>query len=310
MTDMTVDIIIPVYRPDLRLKKLIERLKRQTHPVNRIIIINTGKEYFDSVFTGDEDFLKGVKIRHIYKEQFDHGTTRRMAAAMSDADIFICMTDDALPLDRFLVERLVKPIEEGKAQAAYARQLAGKNADISEKFSRRFNYPPVSCIKSAADLHTLGIKTFFCSNACAAYDKKTYTAAGGFEKDMIFNEDMVYARHLIDSGGSIAYVAEARVLHSHSYTPLQQFRRNFDLGVSQAQYPDVFGGISSSSEGIRMMRGMTGYLVRRRLFRLLIPVLAGAAAKLAGYRLGKLYKKLPRLLIKAFTMNKGYWRFI
>ena len=38
----------------------------------------------------------------------------------------------------------------------------------------------------------------------------------------------------------IAYEAEARVLHSHNYTNMQQLRRNFDLGVSQAEHPEVF----------------------------------------------------------------------
>ena len=48
---------------------------------------------------------------------------------------------------------------------------------------------------------------------------------------------------------AIAYVADAKVIHSHNYNCTQQFKRNFDLAVSQADHPEVFGGIHSESEG-------------------------------------------------------------
>ena len=306
----TVDVIIPVYKPDERLKKIISRLRRQTYPVNRIILINTGRAYFEQAFKSDMSFFEAddIVLRHISEDQFDHGTTRRMAVSISKADYFICMTDDALPLDKYLVENLIKPLTDKKASAAYARQLAGKEADIVEKFSRRFNYPAVSRLKSKEDMEELGIKTFFCSNACAAYDRNVYNSLGGFEKHMIFNEDMVYAGRMVDAGGSVAYVAEARVLHTHHYTAIQQLKRNFDLGVSQAQFPELFERVSSQSEGIRMIRGMMGMLCKKGSYAKIPGVVINSACKLAGYKLGKAYKKLPLWLIMKLTMNKRYWK--
>ena len=306
----TVDVIIPVYKPDERLKKIISRLRRQTYPVNRIILINTGRAYFEQAFKSDMSFFEAddIVLRHISEDQFDHGTTRRMAVSISKADYFICMTDDALPLDKYLVENLIKPLTDKKASAAYARQLAGKEADIVEKFSRRFNYPAVSRLKSKEDMEELGIKTFFCSNACAAYDRNVYNSLGGFEKHMIFNEDMVYAGRMVDAGGSVAYVAEARVLHTHHYTAIQQLKRNFDLGVSQAQFPELFERVSSQSEGIRMIRGMMGMLCKKGSYAMIPGVVINSACKLAGYKLGKAYKKLPLWLIMKLTMNKRYWK--
>jgi rhamnosyltransferase len=65
---------------------------------------------------------------------------------------------------------------------------------------------------------------------------------------------MIYAAKVIENGYQIAYAADARVIHSHNYTGKQQFHRNFDLGVSQAEHPEVFEGISSESEGIHMVK--------------------------------------------------------
>ena len=76
-------------------------------------------------------------------------------------------------------------------------------------------------------------------------------AQGGFPRRTIFNEDMIYAGGLIKNGFAIAYAADARVIHSHNYSGRQQFHRNFDLAVSQAEHPEVFGGLASEGEGIR-----------------------------------------------------------
>ena len=42
------DVIIPVYKPGSRLIDLLDRLRTQTYPVHRIILINTEKQYFDA----------------------------------------------------------------------------------------------------------------------------------------------------------------------------------------------------------------------------------------------------------------------
>ena len=115
--------------------------------------------------------------------------------------------------------------------------------------TRVYNYPGESCIKSIDDTERLGIKTYFCSDVCAMYRKSVYNKLGGFVRKTIFNEDMIMASKVINSGYNVAYCASARVIHSHSYTCIQQFKRNFDLGVSQKQYHEVFESVSSEKEG-------------------------------------------------------------
>ena len=114
------------------------------------------------------------------------------------------MTDDAIPADSHLIERLAAPIKEGRAQMSYARQLIRKDGGVIEAFTRQFNYPDRSELKTVADLKTRGIKAFFASDVCAAYSREWYERLGGFEKHTIFNEDMIYAGGLIKSGYAIA----------------------------------------------------------------------------------------------------------
>ena len=54
------------------------------------------------------------------------------------------------------------------------------------------------------------------------------------------------------------------VIHSHNYNCMQQFHRNFDPGVSQAEHPEVFEGVPSEGEGIRLVKKSMAYLLKTR----------------------------------------------
>lgn len=304
------DVIIPVYKPTKRLFVLLDKLKEQTVPVHRIYLINTEQKYFDALITGTDFWhrYKNVEVKHISQKEFDHGYTRWRAAEAAESPYFVMMTDDAIPQNDRLLELLLAPIWEKKAAMSYARQLPNEECGVIERYTRSFNYPDKSVIKGVADLEKMGIKTFFASNACAAYDKKIYEALGGFVKRTIFNEDMIYARKVIDAGYKIAYVAEAEVIHSHNYTGVQQFQRNFDLGVSHAQFPETFDGLKTEGEGIRLVKQTCKHLISVGKPWLIVKLFWQSFCKYAGYFLGKRYRKLPQELIKSCSMNKHFWK--
>lgn len=305
MKAYTIDIIIPVYKPDEKFDRLMRMLQKQTYPVERILLMNTEKQFFPD--RGYER-LPHVEVRHLKKKDFDHGGTRDSAAALCSGDLLLFLTQDAVPADERLVENLVCAFADPDVAAAYARQLPAKDCAFLERYTRGFNYPAQSRVKTMEDLPQMGIKTFFCSNVCAMYRRSVYEELGGFEKRTIFNEDMIFAGKLIKNGYGIAYVAEARVIHSHNYGPLEQFHRNFDLAVSQAEHPEIFSMASSESEGIRMVKESARYLIRKRKPWLLPELVVVSGFKYLGYLLGKNYRRLPRRLVLRFTMNKSYWK--
>ena len=303
--NLRTDVLIPVYRPGSRLEKLLEMLQGQTYPIHRIILMNTEKQYFPG---GLEDRYANVEVYHLEKKEFDHGGTRDRGIRLSEADVVICMTQDALPADSRLVENLLAPFADPQVWAAYGRQLPAGDCRETERYTRSFNYPEKSRVKGAEDLSELGIKTFFCSNVCAAWRRERYLELGGFERKTIFNEDMILAGRLIRHGGKIAYCADARVIHSHNYSALQQFRRNFDLAVSQTMHPEVFGGIRSESEGIRLVKSSMAHCVKIGKPWLCLQVLTQSAGTYLGYNLGQRYERLPRRLVLQCTMNPTFWQ--
>ncbi len=232
-----VDVMIPVYRPDEKLERLIEKLNIQTEKPEHIFFMQTlvGEEE-DTRVRQVLSKASNATIILVDKDEFDHGGTRNQGAGLSQAEYMLFMTQDAVPQDEYLIENMVKVLQRDDTIAtAYGRQLADDTVGIVEHFTRKFNYPEESFVKQKSDLERLGIKTYFCSNVCAMYRRKVYEELGGFVTKTIFNEDMIMASSVIGAGYKIAYVAEAQVVHAHKYTYRQQFTRNFDMAVSQRQ---------------------------------------------------------------------------
>lgn len=305
---MKIDVVIPVYRPGKRFEELLRRLQKQTIPVNRYIIMNTEAPYWENWISQAKGLPENLSVFHVTRETFDHGATRDAGIQKSDADVCVLMTDDALPYDSRLLENLCRALmREERIAVSYAKQLPDKDCGIIERFTRSFNYPEESRIKTVEDIPELGIKTYFCSNVCAAYKRERYLSLGGFTKKTIFNEDMIFAAGAMKEGYAVAYAADAKVVHSHNYSGRQQFHRNFDLAVSQADHPEVFAGIRSEGEGIRLVKTTARYLANEGKAYLIPKLVYTSGCKYLGYLLGKNYRKLPKKAVLWCTMNKSYW---
>ena len=309
------DVIIPVYKPDGKLIRLLEMLGLQTVRARRIRLINTEPEAWQQFLTQQgltqEQFsgrFPETELTHIRKEEFDHGRTRNLGVrAAEGADYVIMMTQDAVPADTLLIEALLKPLSgDPSLFASYARQAAGEDAKEAERYTRTFNYPETPRVKSERDAEELGIKTYFCSNVCAAYKRDVLLELGLFPENMIFNEDMVLTGRALQAGWSVRYSPEAVVLHSHNYTAGQQFHRNFDLGISQADHPEIFGRFPSEGEGVRYAKAVISYLMEKKAYAEILPFAAGCAARYAGFRLGRSYTKLPKKLALKCTSNRTF----
>lgn len=301
---ISVDIIIPTYRPGAEFAELLRSLALQVLPADHILIVNTEEAYWKPEL---EKEAPNIRVIHIKKEEFDHGAVRHAAANESKADVLIFMTQDAIPADEYLTQNLLAPILEKRAQFSYARQMPKKDADLIEAFTRGFNYPQEGRIKGRSDLMTMGVKTFFCSNVCAAYDHKIYNELGGFPRPVVLNEDMILAGNAVEAGYKIAYAADAKVFHSHNYGAIAQFRRNFDIGVSQKQYADLFSAYPSEKEGMKMVKKTAEYICSKKKYQFLFKLVWMSGWKYLGYLFGKKYEKLPKKLVKRWSLCPQYW---
>ena len=217
---MKVMICIPIYKPQSSFTdEIVPLLQRQTICLN-LLVINSSQE---------EIKIKTCEMIHIDQHTFNHANTRNIALNY-EADFYLFMTQDAMPCDERLVEKLLKAFDDPDVMVAYARQIPYVDADAIERFARGTNYPSVSKIKSKKDLAELSIKTFFCSDSCAMYRASYFKHVGGFKKDINTSEDMEFAARAIMDDRKVAYVAEAKVYHSHTFTCKDIWKRYQAIG--------------------------------------------------------------------------------
>ena len=260
---MSISVIIPTLNAEKDLPSLLRALQSQTLQPAEILIADS--ESADGTVRIAEDAAGDLPVRilSVKRAEFDHGKTRDWALRESVGDTVVFLTQDAVPANESFLENLVRPLAEEKVAVVTGRQLPKADATPMEKLIRTFNYPAESHIRSEADVQKMGIKTFFCSDVCAAYNRKIYEELGGFVYPLKTNEDMFFAAQAIRSGYRVAYAAEARVLHSHNFSLKEQSERNRIQGYEIERHRPLLGNVSKVSEGFRLARFVSCGLLKQ-----------------------------------------------
>lgn len=301
--DVRISVIIPTWNAGPAFGQMLEKLWDQTLPPLEIIVVDSSSE--DA--TADIARSKGARLLSIAKTDFDHGGTRNYAARHARGNVLVFFTQDAMPAHRELLEELTQPLSDRAVAYVYGRQLPRKDAPLLEKLVRSYNYSEESLRKSKSDLPRMGIKTFFCSNVCSAIRKDLFDEMGGFASPVMFNEDLFMAANCILAGYQVVYAPQAKVIHSHDYTLIQQFRRYFDNGVSMRKNPQIHRYSSVNSEGKQMVLFLVRELIRLKRRRWIPKVILESLIKFVGFQLGKHYHWLPDSLCRRISSDDRIW---
>lgn len=304
MCTSSIAIVVPTLDAALDWPHL-SRLGEGGVPPEHVLIVDSSS----SDGTPELARTAGFRVHTIARDQFNHGGTRQLAAELlPGAEILVLLTQDTVLLDGDAIKKLLNAFTDPNVAAAFGRQLPRSKATPIEAHARLYNYPGRSESRTLASRERFGIKSIFLSNSFAAYRRDALMSVGGFPKHVIFGEDTVTAAKLLLAGWKIAYVAEAQVHHSHSYTWLQEFRRYFDIGVLHSRESwliEEFG--SAGNEGSRFVRSQLNYLWPRHV-ELLPSALIRTALKFGGYRLGRIERKLSLKWKQRLSMNRQFWR--
>lgn len=280
---MKIDIICPLYQAENYIEGLHESLLKQENVnINKIQYILTRST------DNSEEILKKNKLNYklIEKKDFSHSLVRENAAMESKADIICFISQDIVIENNDWLEKLVKPIIDGKADATYSRQLTKFNN--IEKYTRESNYPAKSSIKSKKDIKKLGLKTFFFSDASSAIKKDVFTELNGYDgKNLPINEDMYLAHKLITNGYKIGYQADSIVYHSHDFKLKELYDRYKLTGkfFKENSYLDQYG---TNSSGGSLAKYILKRAIKDKNINVLIRYPFDMAARLIGMKVGKM----------------------
>lgn len=298
-------VIIPTLNAGSRWLAALAAITEQTAVPHRKLVIDSGST--DETVALARRF--GFEIKEISKAEFNHGGTRQLAVEyVSDCDLVVFLTQDAILAGRDALASLVACFSDPSIAVAYGRQLPHTHARPMEAHARLFSYTDRSQRKELREVSVLGAKAFFCSNSFAAYRRGIFLELGGFSRDLILGEDAEFAARAVLAGYSNFYCAEASVYHSHAYTAVEVLKRYFDTGVFHARNPwlqDRFG--SHRGEGLNFVKSELRYLLAHAPLQ--IPrSFAHTVAKLIGYRLGRIERILSPPMKRKLSMTPGFWR--
>ena len=303
---MNIAIVIPVFRPDGRLKMCIERLLRQSVMPDRILLNVLYENPVDREIP--EDYMdERIEVRYTPKEEYDRAGSRDTILRELDSVIVIFMVQTAIPQNRYLVEKLTEPFKEERTAVVYGRHMTDDECSPIECCVRQFNYPPKGMTKSLEDAGKLGIRTFFNSNVCAAYRRRAYLETEGFGKRMIAGEDMLAARRLLEKGWQAVYAPEAEVIYYRNDDLHGLWKRNFDIGVAHAEHPEMIENTKPGKEGVRLVRVTSALLRQNHMEEYLGEVLTRGIVRYLAYQFGRNYERLPEGVVRKCSANKEYW---
>jgi len=280
---VNIDIICPLYNAEEYIYNLNRSLLKQKN-----VNINKIKYVLTKCNDDSEKILKSNKLNYtlINKLDFSHSLTRETEAKKSKADIIVFITQDIVIESDFWLYNLVKPIIAGEVEATYSRQIT--KYDNIEKYTREFNYPENSFIKSNEDIVKMGLKTFFSSDASAAIRRDIFTKLNGYDgKKLPISEDMYFSYKLITNGYKIKYCADSVVYHSHNFSLKEIYDRYKLTGkfFKENNYLDQYG--TNKSGG-----GLAKYILKRAIkdknIKVLIRFVPDMAARYIGMKVGKM----------------------
>ena len=285
----TISVVIPTRNAGQRFAELLDGLRNQTLKPAKIIVVDS--ESTDETLELARN--RNCKVIKIYRADFDHGTTRNLAISEVSGEFAVVLTQDAIPVNAHMIAELIKPMQaDSNIAICYGRQLPKLNAAPLESFTREFNYPAESMLKTRNDIETLGLKTFFCSNSCSAIRCSIFKKLGGFKDNVMVNEDMLFAAKAIHQGYSVYYTAAAKVYHSHPYTLHQTFKRYFNIGKFFAENKWLLKQTGLRGYGGGMMKSGIKTFWKRRMSHYIVALLIEFTVKTLAYKFGWYYQLL------------------
>lgn len=198
----SVSLVIRCFNEEAHIGRLLTGVQEQSHQPEEIIVVDSGSTDKTLEIAGAFD----VQIVSIAPERFSFGYALNVGVAASTADIAIFASAHVYPVYDTWIERLITPFEDDCVALTYGRQQTPSGGRFSEQRLLSQWFPAQS---SRRQRHP------FCNNANAAIRRSAWEQRP-YDEQLTGLEDLDWAKYAMENGNSIAYVAEAPVVHVHN----------------------------------------------------------------------------------------------
>ncbi len=299
---LTVSVVIPVLNAAAYLPSLLQALSEQVPtPPSQIILVDSGSTDNTREIAAVDPLVRVVEV-----EEFSHGRARNIGVQAATGDIIVLMTQDARPRGPDWLAELIGPLGQNRVVATFSRQIARPSASPMETFYLQKNFPDERPVRRerlpACDLE---LSDIFFSNVSSAILREILLEFP-FDEELIMGEDQRFTMDALNAGHATLYVPASVVIHSHSFTLRETFKRYFDsIYAITVLFPDHHLK-GSASIGIAYVLEELVYLTHHApLWLLYYPlyVLAKASATLLAHHADR----LPMSLLRRVSMHSYHW---
>ncbi|HFI2472934.1 TPA: glycosyltransferase family A protein [Streptococcus suis] len=231
-------VFIPVYNGERdHLEETLSALYRQVTDFKWDVLITDSGSSDNSVAIINyfSEKYGNLRLLHLSKEEFSHGKTRQMAAEISQGEIMVYLTQDAVPHNEQWLAEMVRPFAmHSDIVAVLGNQKPRHYCFPAMKYDilAVFNEQGVSdslTVWQRLDESQRGkyTKESFYSDVCSAAPRRFLTEKIGY-RPVAYSEDYEYGKDILDAGYIKVYNAKAIVEHSNDVRLSEYRRRIFD----------------------------------------------------------------------------------
>lgn len=276
-----ISIIVPIYNGEKYLDKLVMEIKKQKGNFILELIALVTSSLDNSLEKSKELFDKVIEVK-----TFNHAKTRHEGALKSTGDILVFITQDIYPYDEWWLNNLIKPLNKDII-ASFSRQIAYEDHSEIEKIIRLLNYPDKDRICNIENQKVNGRKNIFFSDASSAIIRKEFFELGGFNLEILTNEDVYLASKIIESKKSFIYVAESKIWHSHQLSLKDSYKRYKAIGNFEKMYEEKIDFSKTENEGKKLLMYLIKGLIKKRKLKELLYLPFDIGTRWLGYKIGK-----------------------
>ncbi|MEX2030830.1 MAG: glycosyltransferase [Anaerolineales bacterium] len=223
--------MIPTRNGGSLFERVLEKIRGQLVEGGvEIVVVDSGS----SDQTVEVARRHGARLFQIAPRDFNHGLTRNHGIEQARGEIVVLMTQDALPANPHLMEKLIEPFDDPLVAGVFARQLPRPDADPVtrrnlENWITGGDIRQVRYIQDSKDFERLSPmeRYAFCvfDNVCSAVRKSVWQEIP-FPR-AVFGEDIEWGQRTLRAGWKIVFEPQAVVEHSHQRPVAYEYRRTY-----------------------------------------------------------------------------------
>ncbi len=230
----SVSLIVRCFNEEAHIGRLLTGALRQTRAPDEIVIVDSGST--DATLAIASAFE--VQVVSIPPEHFSFGHALNAGMTASTADVAVFASAHVYPVYDTWIEHLVAPFDDERIALSYGRQQTPPGGRFSEQRLLSQWFPGQSAHRQRHP---------FCNNANAAIRRAAWEERP-YDEQLTGLEDLDWAKHAMDAGHSIAYVAEAPVVHVHDESFRQIINRYRREAIAHKDiYHDQEMGIATAA---------------------------------------------------------------